>query len=154
MDSHIPSPLVIFCCTVLCHALLQWQKNTGVHPKASKSRFEVEKQDGSNNFNYRIDSRRNGAHCASTGCRFLTQPGVAAIYTFLTCTWNTLPEHYQQSVSKKTLPTVKRQIQQLESPLPAVGNSIEAARIWQSYSSWLFDTQKCRMRSLRLDILT
>jgi hypothetical protein len=34
-DSHIPSPLVMFTCTALRHALLEWQKNNSVHPKPS-----------------------------------------------------------------------------------------------------------------------
>jgi hypothetical protein len=41
-DGHIPSPLIMSTCTVLRHALLQWQKNKGVHPKASKSKLEVD----------------------------------------------------------------------------------------------------------------
>jgi len=32
-DSHIPSPLIMFTCTTLRHALLEWQKYKGVHPK-------------------------------------------------------------------------------------------------------------------------
>jgi len=35
-DGHIPSPLIIFTCTKLNHALLQWQMNKRVHSKASK----------------------------------------------------------------------------------------------------------------------
>jgi hypothetical protein len=35
-DVHIPSPLIMFSCTAVRHALLEWQKNKGVHPKASK----------------------------------------------------------------------------------------------------------------------
>jgi hypothetical protein len=36
-DGHIPSPLIMFTCTALRHGLLEWQKNKGVYPKASKS---------------------------------------------------------------------------------------------------------------------
>jgi len=38
-DGHIPLPLIMFTCTAFRHALLEWQKNTGVHPKASKSKL-------------------------------------------------------------------------------------------------------------------
>jgi hypothetical protein len=34
-DGHIPLPLIMFTCTALRHALLEWQKNKGVYPKAS-----------------------------------------------------------------------------------------------------------------------
>jgi len=34
---HLPSPLIMFSCTTLRHTLLEWEKNKGVHPKASKS---------------------------------------------------------------------------------------------------------------------
>jgi len=44
-------------------------------------------------------------------------------------TWNTLPESYQQRVYNNTLATVKRQIQQVENPMPAVVISVEAARV-------------------------
>jgi len=43
-------------------------------------------------------------------------------------TWNTLPESYQLRVYKNTLATVKRQIQQVENPTPAVVISVEA--VW------------------------
>jgi hypothetical protein len=36
-DVHIPSPLIMITSTALRHALLEWQKNKLVHPKASKS---------------------------------------------------------------------------------------------------------------------
>jgi len=47
-DGHIPSPLIMFTCTALCHALLEWQKNKGVHPKASKSKLKADRPDPSN----------------------------------------------------------------------------------------------------------
>jgi hypothetical protein len=39
-DGHIPSPLIMFTCTALRHALLEWQKNKGVHPQTSKSKLK------------------------------------------------------------------------------------------------------------------
>jgi hypothetical protein len=36
-DGHVPSPLIMFTSTALHHAHLEWQKNKGVHPKASMS---------------------------------------------------------------------------------------------------------------------
>jgi hypothetical protein len=44
-------------------------------------------------------------------------------------TWNTLLESYQQRVYNNTLATVKRQIQQVENPTPAMVISVEAARV-------------------------
>jgi hypothetical protein len=51
-DSYIPSPLIMFTCTTLRHAPLEWQKNKGVHPKASKSKLKADRPDPSNYFNY------------------------------------------------------------------------------------------------------
>jgi len=44
-------------------------------------------------------------------------------------TWNILPESYQQRVYWNTLATIKRQIQQVENPMPAVVMSAEAVRV-------------------------
>jgi hypothetical protein len=128
-DSHIPSPLIMFTCTALRHALLEWQKNKGVHPKASKSKLKGDRPDRSNYFNHKNDGGKIAARCAVTGRELLTSPGVADTYTFLMNTWNTLPESYQQRVYNNTLATVKRQIQQAENPTPAVVISVEAARV-------------------------
>jgi hypothetical protein len=35
-DGHIPFLRIMFTYTVLRHALLEWQKNKGIHPKAFK----------------------------------------------------------------------------------------------------------------------
>jgi len=50
-DGHIPSPVMIFTCYALCHALLKWQKNKDIQRKASKSKLIAERPDPSNNFN-------------------------------------------------------------------------------------------------------
>jgi len=128
-DGHIPSPLIMFTCTALRHALLQWQKNKGVHPKASKSKLKVYRPDRSNYFNCKNDGGKIASSRAVTSRKLLTSPGVADRYTFLMNTWNTLPESYQQRVYNHTLATVKRQIQQAENPTPAVVISVEAARV-------------------------
>jgi len=128
-DSHIPLPLIMFTCTALRHVLLEWQKNKGVHPKASKSKLKADRPDRSNYCNHKNDSGKNASCCAPTGRKLLTSPGVADTYTFLMITWNTLPESYQQRVYNNTLATVKRQIQQVENPTPAVVISVEAARV-------------------------
>jgi hypothetical protein len=47
-DGHIPLPLIMFSCTALRHALLEWQMSKGVHPKASKSKFQADRLDPSN----------------------------------------------------------------------------------------------------------
>jgi hypothetical protein len=53
-DGHIPLPLIMFTCTALCHALVEWPKNKGVHPKASKSKLKADRPDHSNYFNKRM----------------------------------------------------------------------------------------------------
>jgi hypothetical protein len=126
-DSHIPSPLIMFTCTALPHALLEWQKNKGVHPKASKSTLNADRSDCSNYFNCKNDGGKMVSCWAVKGHKLLTSPGVADTYTLWMNTWNTLPESYQQRVYNNTLATVKRQIQQAENPTPAVVISMEAA---------------------------
>ena len=74
-DSHIPSPLIMFACTTLRHALLERQKNKGVHPKASKSKLQVDRSDRSKNINYNNDGGKNRSCCGAQvanlawGCR-------------------------------------------------------------------------------------
>jgi len=119
----------MFTCTALRHALLEWQKNKGVHPKASKSKLDADRPDRWNSFNRKNDDGKIAFCCALTGHKLLTSPGVADMYMFLMNTWNTLLESYQQRVYNNTLATVKRQIQQAENPTPAVVVSVEAACI-------------------------
>jgi len=128
-DSHIPSPLIMFTCTALRHALLEWQKNKGVHPKASKSKLKADRPDRSNYFNHKNDGGKITSCCPVRGRKLLTSPGIADTYTFLMNIWNTLPESYQQRVYNNTLATVKRQIQQVENPTPAVVSSVNAAHV-------------------------
>ena len=119
----------MFTCTALRHALLEWQKNKGVHPKASKSKLKADRPDRSNYFNCKNDSGKIVSYCAVLGRKLLTSPGFADTYTFLMNTWNTLPQSYQQRVYSNTLATVNSQIQQAENPTPAVVISVEAARV-------------------------
>ena len=49
--------------------------------------------------------------------------------TVLMNTWNTPLESYQQRVYKNSLATVKRQIQQVENPMPAVVLSVEVVHV-------------------------
>jgi hypothetical protein len=128
-NGHIPSPLIMFSCTALRHALLEWPKNKGVHPKASKSKLKVNRPDRSNYFNYKNDGGKIASCCTVMGRKLFTSPGYADMYTFLMNTWNILLESYQQRVYKSSFATVKRQIQQTENPTPAVVISIEAVRI-------------------------
>jgi len=44
-NAHIPSPLIMFTYIALRHLVLEWQKNTGVHPKASKSKLKADRPD-------------------------------------------------------------------------------------------------------------
>ena len=110
-DGHIPSPLIMFTCTALRHALLEWQKNKCVHPDASKSKLKADRPDRLDYFNHQNDGGKIASCSAVMGCELLTSPGVSDIYTFLMNTWNTLPESYQQRVYNNTLATVKCQIQ-------------------------------------------
>jgi hypothetical protein len=128
-DGHIPLPLIMSTCTALRHALLERQKNKGVHPKASKSKLKADRPDPSNYFNYKHDAGKNASCFAAMGRKLLTLPGVAETYIILMNIWNTLPESYQQRVHKNTLATVKRQIQQAENPTPAVVISVETVRV-------------------------
>jgi hypothetical protein len=128
-SNHIPSPLIMFTCTVLRHALLEWQKNKGVHPKASKSKLKADRPDRSNYFNHTNDGGKIASCCTVTERKLLTSPGGADTYTFLMITWNTPLQSYQQKVYNNTLATVKRQIQEAENPMPAVAFSLEAARV-------------------------
>jgi len=66
-DGHIPLPLIMFTCTVLRDALLEWQKNKSVHPEASKSKLEANKADLSNYFNHKNGGGRIASCCAVTG---------------------------------------------------------------------------------------
>jgi hypothetical protein len=93
-DGLIPPPLIMFTCTTLRPALLEWQKNIGDHPKASKSKLKADRPDRSNYVNCKNDSGKIVSCCAVTGRKLLTSPGVANTYTFLMNTWNTLPESY------------------------------------------------------------
>jgi hypothetical protein len=128
-DGCIPSPLIMFTCTVLRHALLEWQKNKGAHLKASKSKLKANRPDNSNYFNCKNDGEKIISCCAVTGRNLLTSPGFADTYTFWMNTWNTLPVSYQQRVYNNSLARVKRQMQQTENPIPAMVICMEAARV-------------------------
>jgi len=110
-DGHIPSPLIMFTCTALCHGLLEWEKNKGLYPTASKSKLKAHKPDRSNYFNYNNGADKITSCCATTGRKMFTLPGVADTYTVLMNTWNTLLVSYQERVYRNTFATVKRQIQ-------------------------------------------
>jgi len=128
-DGHIPLPQIMFTCTASPHAPLEWQKNKGVHPKASKSKLKANRLDRSNYFNYKTDSGKIASCCTETGRKLLTSPGIADMYTFLMNTLITIPESYQQRVYNNTLATDKWQIQQAENSMPAVVIRVEAARV-------------------------
>jgi hypothetical protein len=116
-------------CTALHHALLEWQKNKGVHLKASESKLKADRPDRSNYFNHKNDGGKIASSCAVTGRKLLNSPGVADTYTFLMNTRNTLPESYQQSVYNNPLAIVNRQIQQAENPTSALVICMEAVRV-------------------------
>jgi hypothetical protein len=95
-DSHIPSPLIMFTCTALRHALLEWKKNKGVRPKASKSKLNIDRPDRSNHFNHKNDRGKSAPCCTPTGSKLFTSPGVADTYTLLMNTWNTHQQNVKQ----------------------------------------------------------
>jgi len=129
-DGHILLSLIILTCTELHHALLVWQKNTDVPPKASKSKLKADRPDHSHYFNYKNNRcGKNTSCCAATGRRLLTAPGIADRYIFLMNAWNTQQESYHPRVYNNTLSTVKCQIQQVENPMPAESISTDAACI-------------------------
>jgi hypothetical protein len=90
-NGHIPSPLIMFTCTALHHALLQWQKNKGVHPKDSKTKLKADRPDRANYIIHKNDGGKIAFCCAVTGRKLLTSCGIADTYTFLMNTCNTLP---------------------------------------------------------------
>jgi hypothetical protein len=128
-NGHIYSPINMFTCTAFLRALLQWQKNQGVHPQASKSMLTADRPDRLNYFNYKNVSSTIASCCTATGHRLITLPGFADTHMFSMNTWNTLPVNCQQRVYKNTLAAVKHQIQQAENPTPAIVISVEAAHI-------------------------
>ena len=128
-DGHIPSPLIMSTCKVLLHAHLEWDKNKGVHPEASKSWLKADRPDDSNYFNFKNVGGKNESSCAAMGHKLVILPGIAERYTFLMNSWNTLPDSYQQRVYKETLGTAEHQIRQAENPMPAVVIRVEAAGV-------------------------
>ena len=128
-DGHISSPLIMLTCPALRYAPLEWQKHNVVDPKASKSNLNGDRPDRSNYFNHENDGGKNTSCCSAMGRKLLTRPGIADTYIFLMKTWNTLPESYKQSVYNNTLATVKRQIRQGQSPMPAVVITMEAVSV-------------------------
>ena len=72
----------MFTCTTLHHFLLEWQKNTGVPPQASKVTFNAGKLDQSNYSNYMNDCGTNTPCCATMGCKDQFAPGIDDLYTF------------------------------------------------------------------------
>jgi hypothetical protein len=129
-DCHIPLPLIMFICTALRHALLEWEKNKGVHPKAFKSNLNADSSDCLKYFNYKNEGGKIVFYCAATGRKLGTSPGISHTYSSLMNTWNTLPECYQHRVYYNTLATGKGvQIQQAENPTPAVVFSVEVAHV-------------------------
>jgi hypothetical protein len=128
-DGHMPSPLIMFTCTKMLHALLQWPKNKGVHLKASKSKLKADRPDHSNYSNYKNDRGKNTSCYTATCGKLLTSAGVTDSDSFLMNTWNSLPESYKQKAYINTLTTVNRQIQQAENPMPAEVISIETEHV-------------------------
>jgi hypothetical protein len=132
MDSHIPSPLILFTCTELRHVSLELQRNKGDHLEDSKSKLNADRPDRSNYFNYKNNRGRNPSCCTAMHRKLITSPGVAVTYRFLMNTWNALPESYQQMVYKNILPEVQCLIQQAENPMPAVVITMEVAGCYRA----------------------
>jgi hypothetical protein len=67
-DGCTPLPLFMITGNALGQALLEWQKNQGVPPKALKSKLKAVRLDCSNHFNHKIDSGKNLSCCTATDC--------------------------------------------------------------------------------------
>jgi hypothetical protein len=128
-DGHIPLPRIMFTCTALHDALLEWQKKKAFQPKPSKSKLKSNRPARLKYFKYKNDDGKIASCCAATGRKLLISPGIVDMYRILMNTWNTLPESYQQRVSNNILATVKHQIQQAENPTPAAVISMDAAHV-------------------------
>jgi len=128
-DSDIPLPLIMFTCTGLNNATLEWQRNKSVHLNDSKSMLKVDRPDRSNHFNYNNDGGNNASYCAATCHQLLTSPGIAATYTIMMNTWNILPESYQPRVYIITSATVKCWMKQPENQMAAVVIRMEAVHV-------------------------
>lgn len=126
---HIPSPLIMFTWTASLHDLQDCQMYNGVVLKGSKSMVNAGRPDRSNHPNYKFDSGPVACCCAATARKMLTSPGIAARYTLLMNTWNTLQESYQQRLDKNIHATVNHQIQQVENPIPARVISLDVGSI-------------------------
>jgi hypothetical protein len=59
----------MYTCTALSHALLEWEKNKGVHPKDYKLKLNADRPDDLNYFNHNNDGGKISACCAVTGCK-------------------------------------------------------------------------------------
>jgi len=126
MGCRKPSPLIMFTCTALGHAVLEWQKNKDVHPKPSNSMLYVDRPDCSNYFNYKNEGGKITSCWAATGRKLLTSPGIADMYKLLMNTWTTLPESYQPRVYSNTLSSFQHQMELSVNPTPAEVISTEA----------------------------
>jgi hypothetical protein len=109
--------------------MLSWsgKRSTVFIRKLTSRRRKADRPNPSNYFNYKNDGGKIASCCAATYHKVLTLPGIVDTSIFLMNTWNTLPESYQQRVYKNTLATVKRQIQQAVTPMPAAVISTEVA---------------------------
>jgi len=98
-DGHIPSPLIMFTCTALRHALLDWQKNKGVHPKASKSKLKADRPDCSNYFNCKNDGRKIASCCTVMGLQVVN----LALYCRHLCIHDEYPEHTTGEITEESV---------------------------------------------------
>jgi hypothetical protein len=128
-DGHITLPQIMITCTALHHALLEYQKNQGVHPEALKSKVYADRPDRLNYLNHKNESGKIAPCCAVTGRKMISSLGAADTNRFFMNTCNTLLESNQQRVYKHTLATVKHQIKQAENPTPAMVIGVEAAHV-------------------------
>jgi len=117
-EGHRPSLLIMFPFTALRHALLEWQKNKSVFPKASMSKLKVNRPDRWNYFKFKNNGGKNSSCCVAMVHKLLTSPGIADTDRFLMNTWNTLPQSYQLRVYKDSLATAELRMQQAENWMP------------------------------------
>jgi hypothetical protein len=86
-DVHITSPLIMFTCTVMRHAVLVWQMNKGVHSNTSQSKQIAGTPDCLNYVPYNNGAGKTTSWCTATGRKLFTSPSIADTYVLLLNAW-------------------------------------------------------------------
>jgi len=113
----------------LLNVLLEWHKNKGVGPKASKSKLNADSPDGSNDFTYQNDFCKNASTFDAMGPTMFTLPDVVHAYTFFLIPGT----HYWRATNKGCIKTLLLQSRVISgrrrNPTPAVVIRVEAIHV-------------------------